>query len=143
VVNARTGEIRGTFQVSSVDDGRIYIRTSTPTGGRTEVLGRPILTSLAGLNIRPDDYVCLASGTCVPYLASPTSNFLIQFSVAELSRQLGLSSVEEEQVLDKFEKQVKTTWAGRESTVRVKKRSVAFGTTSRTWPLRQKGSDNG
>lgn len=140
IVNARTGEIRGTFQVASVDDGRIYIRTN-PTGERTEVLGRPLSTSLADLGIKPDDYVCLAAGTCVPYLASPTSNFLIQFAVAELSRQLGLNSAEEEQVLEKFEKQVKTTWSGREPTARIKKRSVAFGTTARAWPLRQKGGD--
>lgn len=142
VINARTGEVRATFQVASVDDGRIYIRT-TPTGvpPRTEVLGRPLSTSLANLGIKADDYVCLATGTCVPYLASPTSNFLIQFSVAELSRQLGLNSVEEEQVLDKFEKQVKTTWAGRESTLRVRKRSAAYGSGVRPWPLRQKGGD--
>lgn len=140
IVNSRTGEVRGTFQVFSVDDARINIR---PLPNRTEVLGQPVLQSITDLGVREDDYVCLAKGTCVPFLSSPTSNFLIQFAVAELSRQLGINSVEEEQVLDKFEKQVKTTWAGREPTARVKKRSVAYGTGMRPWPLRQKGPDNG
>lgn len=140
IINARTGEVRGTFQVATLDDTRITIRTST---NRTEVLGHEVLTSLSDLGIKQDDYVCLASGTCVPFLSAPTSNFLIQFAVAELSRQLGVNSVEEEQVLDKFEKQVKTTWAGREPTARINKRSAIYGTAMRPWPLRQKGPGNG
>lgn len=145
VINARTGEIRATLQVSSIDDTRINLRAVPSSPGT--VLGRDVTNlnndALSTLGIKKDDYVCLATGTCVPYLSSPTSNFLIQFSVAELSRQLGINSTEEEQVLEKFEKQVKTTWAGREPTARVKKRSVAFGTAGRPWPLRQKGGDNG
>lgn len=143
IVNARTGEIRATLQIASIDDTRINLR-AVPSSPAT-VMGRDVTNlndnSLSTLGVKKDDYVCLATGTCVPYLASPTSNFLIQFSVAELSRQLGINSVEEEQVLDKFEKQVKTTWAGREPTARVKKRSVAYGTAGRPWPLRQKGSN--
>lgn len=140
IINARTGEVRGTFQVLSTDDTRITIRT---TPNRTEVLGHEVLDSLVDVGVKEDDYVCLATGTCVPYLSSPTSNFLIQYSIAELSRQLGINSVEEEQVLDKFEKQVKTTWAGREPTMRVNKRSNIYGTPMRPWPLRQKGPGNG
>lgn len=139
IINARTGEVRGTFQVRRIDDNRITIRTN-PT--RTVVLGRTVLTSLADLGIREDDYVCLATGTCVPYLAAPTANFLIQFAVAELSRQLGLNSVEEEQVLAKFEKQISTTWSGRENTARVQKRSTVYGAPVKPWPLRHKGSNN-
>jgi hypothetical protein len=138
IVNSRTGEIKGTFQIAGLDDGRITIR-STSSQGRTEIYGKEILFSFANLDIEKDDYVCVASGTCVPYLASPTSNFLIQYAVAELSRQLGVNSVEEEQVLAKFEQQVQRTWAGRETTIRVAKRSPAFGLPLRSWPLLTKG----
>lgn len=135
IINGRTGEVRGTFQIASLSDGRITLRSQLPQNGRTEIFEKTILTSMADLGIERDDYVCVAAGTCVPYLASPTSNFLIQYSVAELSRQLGVNSVEEEQVLAKFEDQVKRTWAGRETTARVKKRSAAFGVPYRRWPI--------
>lgn len=138
IINGRTGEVRGTFQIASIDDGRITVR-STASQGRVEIYGKEILFSLADLGIERDDYVCVAAGTCVPYLASPTSNFLIQYGVAELSRQLGVNSVEEEQVLSKFEDLVKKTWAGRETTIRVAKRSVAFGRPLRSWPILTKG----
>ena len=136
IINSRTGEVRATLQISSIDDGRITFRSSTP---RTEVFGKTVWTSLLDDGVKRDDYLCIAAGTCVPYLASPTSNFLIQFSVAELSRQLGVNSVEEEQVLSKFEDQVKRTWAGRETSIRVAKRSPAYGLPLRTWPLLTKG----
>lgn len=136
IINSRTGEVRATLQIASIDDGRITFRSSS---SRPDVFGKTVLTSLADTEVKRDDYICLSSGTCVPYLASPTSNFLIQYAVAELSRQLGINSVEEEQVLSKFEDQVKRTWAGRETTIRVAKRSPAFGLPLRTWPLLTKG----
>lgn len=139
IINGRTGEVKGSFQISLLDDGRINFRTVV-SPGREEVLGKTINTSMVDLGIQPDDYVCVVSGTCVPYLASPTTNFLIQYSVAELSRQLGINSVEEEQVLAKFEEQVKRTWSGREPTTRIVKRSPAFGSVIRPWPLTQKGN---
>lgn len=137
VINFRTGEIKGTFQIGRIEDARIYIRT---TPSRDSVLGRDINISLADLSIARDDYVCLSTGTCVPYLASPTTNFLIQFAISELSRQLGVNSVEEEQVLAKFEKQVQDTWAGREPTYRIAKRNPSFGLPVRRWTLTQKGN---
>lgn len=140
IINARTGEVRGTFQVAATDDTRITLRSSP---NRSEVLGQPVLSSIADLGIKEDDYVCLATGTCVPYLSSPTANFLIQYSIAELCRQLGVNGPEEEQVIDKFEKQVKTTWAGREPTARINKRNNIYGRPVRPWPLRQKGPGNG
>jgi hypothetical protein len=138
IINSRTGEIKGTFQIASLDDSRITIR-QTASQDRTTIFGKEILFSLADLGIAKDDYVCVAAGTCVPYLASPTSNFLIQYAVAELSRQLGVNSAEEEQVLSKFEDQVKRTWSGRETTTRIAKRSAAYGTPLRNWYIRTRG----
>lgn len=139
IINGRTGEVKGSFQIALLTDGRISLR-SVVSPGRGEVLGKTVSTSLVGLGIESDDYVCVISGTCVPYLASPTTNFIIQYAVAELSRQLGINSVEEEQVLAKFEEQVKKTWAGREPTTRIVKRSAAFSSAIRPWPLTQKGN---
>lgn len=136
IINSRTGEIRGTFQIASIEDSRIYIR-SNPS--QNTILGRSVDTSLPA-DVSREDYVCLSTGTCVPYLASPTSNFIIQYAIAELSRQLGVNSVEEEQVLAKFEKQVQNTWAGREPTTRIAKRNPSYGTPIRRWTLTQKGN---
>lgn len=135
IINGATGEVRATLQVSSLDSGRITFRSS-PT--QPEVFNKIVGGSLLSSGVKKGDYICVAAGTCVPYLAAPTSNFLIQFAVAELSRQLGVNSVEEEQVLDKFEKQVQRTWAGRETSIRVSKRSQAFGVPLRNWPILSK-----
>jgi hypothetical protein len=88
---------------------------------------------LTDLGATEDDYICVAEGTCIPYLGAPTSNFLIQYAIAEISRQLGVQSQEEEAILAKFEEQVKRTWAGRETVIRVAKRSQAFGVPIRPW----------
>lgn len=130
VINGETGEVRGTLQIASLDGDRITFRSSV---SRDVVIGLPVSTTLADIGAQPDDYICVAEGTCIPYLGAPTSNFLIQYAVAEISRQLGVQSQEEEAVLDKFEKQVQKTWAGRETQIRVAKRSQAFGVPIRPW----------
>lgn len=130
IINGQTGEVRGTLQIASLDGDRVTFRS---TVSRSSVLGLPVSTSLTDLGATADDYICVAEGTCIPYLGAPTSNFLIQYAVAEISRQLGVQSQEEEAILDKFEKQVKSTWAGRETTTRVAKRSQAFGVPIRPW----------
>lgn len=130
IINGETGEVRGTLQIASIDGDRITFRS---VAGRSTVVGLPVSTSLTDLGVMADDYLCVAEGTCIPYLGAPTSNFLIQYAVAEISRQLGVQSQEEEAVLEKFEKQVQKTWAGRETTIRVAKRSQAFGVPIRPW----------
>lgn len=130
VINGETGEVRGTLQISQIAGDRVTFRTTVT---RSTVIGLPVSTSLTDLGATEDDYLCVAEGTCIPYLGAPTSNFLIQFAVAEISRQLGVQSQEEEAILEKFEKQVKSAWAGRETTIRVAKRSQAFGVPIRPW----------
>jgi len=137
IINSKTGEIRATLQIASIDDGRVNFRSAR---SRDEVLGRAVGNSLVGTGTAIDDYICICTGICVPYLSSPTSNFLIQFAVAELARQLGVNGQEEEQVLQKFEDQVKKTWSGREPTTRIAKRSQAFGTNIRKWQLTQRNN---
>ena len=140
VVNALTGEIRGTFQIKSIEDGRITIRTTLSS---SDIWGRPVLNSFAGVGVKANDYICLVDGTCIPYYPSPTTNFIIQYAVAELSRQLGLSHADEEQVLTKFEGQLKGSWSGRENTTRIQKKSSAFGKPVGVFPLTQKGNGGG
>lgn len=130
VVDGQTGKVKGTLQIQSIVDEKITFR-SVPT--RTPVLNREVLGDLADVDISTDDYLCSVEGTCVPYFGRPISNFLIQFSVAEITRKLGGQADTEEKVLEKFEKQVERTWAGRENTLRVKKRSQIWGNSGYRW----------
>jgi hypothetical protein len=128
-VDGQTGEIKGTAQIQSISGNRVGFRT-VPL--RSSVLNREI-TAVTDLEVSQDDYLSPVDGTCVPYFGRPVSNFLIQFATAEITRKLGGSADMEEKVLDKFEKQVERTWAGREVTARVKRKNRIWGSSVRRW----------
>lgn len=130
VVDGQTGVIKKTLQIQSIDDSKITFR-SVPQ--RSEVLNRAISGSYSSSDVGQDDYLCAIDGICVPYFGQPTSNFLIQFAVAELTRRLGGEASTEEQILDKFEKQVERTWVGREKKMRIQKRSQSWGVPTRRY----------
>lgn len=129
-VDGQTGEIKGSAQIQRLSDNRITVRTS-PT--RSTVLNRTI-SSLSDLSIGLDDYLCSIDGTCVPYFSRPTSNFLIQYAVSEITRKLGGAGGPEEEILNKFEQQVQRSWAGREQSLRIKKDNNIWSIQRRWWP---------
>lgn len=130
IIDGQTGEIRGTLQIQTLSNNRLVFRTS-PT--RSSVLNRSVTGDLSSLTLEQDDYICSAVGTCVPYYSKPVSNFLIQFSVAALTRKLGEPDDREEAVLKQFEEQVSRTWVGREQSLRIKKKSRIWGLPTRRW----------
>lgn len=130
IVDGQTGEIRGSLQIQSVVDSKITFRT-VPT--RSSVLNRNISGSLAVIECNQDDYLAPIDGTCVPYYGRPTSNFIIQFAVAEITRKLGGQASTEEDILKKFEQQVERTWSGRQQSLRVKKKSNNWGVSTRRY----------
>jgi hypothetical protein len=132
VIDGQTGVIRGTLQISNIAENKISFRT---VPSRSTVLNRDVSGALSDLDISEDDYLCSVQGICVPYYGQPTSNFLVQFAVCQIrSQRLGGGDVaSEEQVLDKFEKQVERTWVGREKKMRVQKRSQNWGVPTRRW----------
>lgn len=130
VVDGQTGEIKGSLQIQSIVDNKITFRT---VPSRDSVLNREINTSLEDIELQQDDYICPIDGICVPYFGRPTSNFLIQYAVAEITRKLGGAAETEEKILEKFEKQVERTWAGRQQDLRVKKKSNVWGTNTRRY----------
>jgi hypothetical protein len=134
IIDGQTGEIRGTLQVQINADNKLTFRT-TPT--RSEVLNRDINTSLADIEVEEDDYICSIAGSCVPYFGTPTSNFLVQYAVAELTRKLGGNADMEERVLEKFEQQVRRTWVKRENSMRVAKKSGKWPQPLRRWNWEQ------
>lgn len=129
VVDGQTGEIKQTLQVLSLENDKVTFRSNSPS--RTKVLGRDISLSILE-DVELDDYICLVDGSCVCYFGRPTSNFLIQYAVNEIRRKLGLDAMTEEQVLEKFTKQMEKTTSGRENTKRIKKASSAWRSPSNT-----------
>jgi hypothetical protein len=133
VIDGQTGEIKGSLQIQSIVDNKITFR-AVPT--RSQVLNRNITggtTPVTDVNIQEDDYICAIDGICVPYFGRPTSNFLIQYAVSEITRKLGGQAETEEAILKKFEQQVERTWAGRQQELRVKKKSNVWGTNTRRY----------
>ena len=131
LIDGQTGEIKGSLQIQQLNsNNRLVFRTSPQ---RSTVVNRTIGTALSDISVELDDYIAPISGTCVPYFGSPTTNFLLQYAVAEITRKLGGDAAQEERVLEKFEKQIERTYAGRPSTLRVTKRSNIWGVPTRRW----------
>lgn len=130
IIDGQSGEIKGSYQIQVLASNKVTFRT-VPT--RATVLNREILGDLTDIDVAQDDYLSPIEGTCVPYFGQPTTNFLVQFAVAEITRKLGGQSDTEEQVLKKFEQQVERTWAGREVSLRIKKKSTKWGVPYRRW----------
>jgi hypothetical protein len=137
IIDGQTGIIKGSLQIANIVSGKVTFRT-TPL--RTSVLNKAITGDLSSVEVEKDDYISLIEGTCVPYFGKPVTNFLIQFTVAEITRKLGGESDKEEAVLEKFEKQISRTWAGREETLRIKKRSRIWNNQSSRWIYPSGGS---
>ena len=119
IVDGETGEIKQSLQIGSIVGSRLTFRTS-PT--RTSVLNRDI-DSAIDASVSADDYVNVIKGTCVPFFAFPIYNFIVQYAANEMNRKLKNESITDQEVIKKFEEQVRRSWAGREMTMRVKMRS--------------------
>ena len=118
-VNSHTGEIRGSAEIKSLSGTKITFK-QTPT--RTSVLGRTISGDIPS-DLEVDDYITDINGSCVVFLQQPTTNFLIQYAVSEIRRALGYDQGQDQNVLKTFENQIEHTWAGRESSSRVKRKN--------------------
>lgn len=130
LVDGDTGIVKATMQIQSIAGNKITFKSS-PTS--TSFLSQTVLTSLTGTAVQSNDYICVASGTCIPFLKKPLSNYLIQYAVAEMTKKLGGPADLEYKVLDELEKAVKASWVGRQQMLRVKKVNARFGGTPRRY----------
>jgi hypothetical protein len=146
LVDGQTGRIKCSMQVRSINGNRINFKSSplrSEVDNRTiesDMIDLPDLHSFgenATVEIQQDDYLCAINGSCVLYFRNPTSNFIIQYAVAEMKRKTGGAAELEERILDKFEQQVERSWVGREQQLRVKKKSKNWDRARRRWPYSQ------
>jgi len=112
VIDAESGDIKGSFQVLNISGNKITIKSNP---NRTTVYNKNILTSFEDLDIQPDDVISTIQGSCVPFMKKPNANYIIQYSVAEITRSLGGENGVENQVLKELEEDVKKSWVGREN----------------------------
>lgn len=138
LLDGATGRLKASMQIKSIDDNKILFK-STPT--RTEVLGLPISSDLSALTdneglpvtIEQDDYICVVSGSCIPFFKKPFSNFVIQYAIAELQRKLGGNADLELRVKEDLQQEVERSWVGREQDLRVKRRNSQWEFSLRRW----------
>ena len=119
VIDGQTGVVKQSLQISSIQGSKVVFRTSP---SRTSVLNRTVSAAIS-TSVQEDDYICVVLGTCVPYFAFPIYNFMVQYTTNEMNRKLKNESNTDEEVLERFAKQVERSWVGRESTLRVKMQS--------------------
>ena len=116
IVDGRTGILKGTYQVLTDGTGTVNI---DPTPTVSPVLNREILGALDS-TITINDYLCPIDGSCVLYYPKPTANLVMQYAVTEIRRALGQDVGVEESAMKRVEKQLKSSWTGRESTKRIR-----------------------
>jgi hypothetical protein len=130
-VDSTTGLVKATLQVSALSDaagdaGTVTFKTAGL--GRTTVFGQTVATALPS-DASQDDYLCLASGTCIPMLVSDYADYLVQFAVVELKRKQGEDVTAEFAALKDLEADVTAMWAGRPGGKRVRRVSAIWGST--------------
>lgn len=118
VIDFNTGKVKWTGQVKTIVANKITHKTSV---SRTEVLNETVGTAFASASpdIRQDDYICEASGTCIPYMPQPLENYVIQAAVVELKNRLGLDSIPDRAILSGYMKTLKDQWKGRPCRTRI------------------------
>lgn len=127
IVDGETGIIKATLQIQSILGTKITFKT---TPDRTTFAGRTVVGAIPS-TVALSDIICSAEGSPIPLIRGTVTNFLVQFSVAEMTRKLGGEPTIEEKVKADFEAQVTKTWAGRERYVRIKKRAKEWGAQNR------------
>ena len=120
IVDNKTGTVKCTLEVKD-------ITTTANTIEFKVTLNTPTVDNKTIVNIIPatvgvDDYVCISSGSCVPYFQKPAYNYIIQWAATELKRSLGMDAQMEENALKKYEEQIEKLNSKRESSSRVYRR---------------------
>lgn len=125
IIDQFTGNIKATLQanIASTSQNKITIKT---TGlGRTSLYGRDVSSSLPS-DIAQDDYICAATGTCIPFMMSDYSDFLVQFAVNGIKNTYNSKVDYDSYDLKDLEDALKKAWVQRPSAGRIKQNNKAW-----------------
>ena len=120
IIDGDSGVRKGSLQIQSIASTKITFKTSPQ---RSSVFGLTVDASTSDITVAVDDYICLVTGTCIPFLKKPVSNYIIQYAVFELNRKLGRDVTAEYQQLTDLEKDIKKSWSGRDNVMSVSNRN--------------------
>ena len=148
IVDGQTGRIKATVQIKNFDGTQGIIFKSniadnilTPAG---KILNRTpteqlvtVVDNNGDLAIHPNDYICSIKGTCVPYFFQPARNFIISHAAADCGRAVGIPSDSMYRERERFEKEIRSAWVGREAALRVKNNSPHWQNTYRVGRYRR------
>jgi hypothetical protein len=134
IIDGQTGVVKATAQIQTINGTQDIIFKSNISSNLLSangtILNRTPTTDLStvvdndgNLNIHPNDYVCSIVGTCVPYFFQPARNFIVSHASADCGRALGIPADSMYREREKFEKEIKDTWTGREAALRIKNKS--------------------
>lgn len=142
IIDGQTGKRKGIFQISSMPttDGAtnaaIVFKSTTPT--RTTIDNYTVSTSMTGLSVAKDDYLCLAPATCISVLRKPALNFITSYAATALQDGVlnGPNVGKLEDMAKEFEDDIKTWWSTQEQCLKVKAKSATWGNRARSrWPF--------
>lgn len=133
IVDHLTGDIKATMQVTGKTDATKTLTVQTDATAlasvRSEVYGYTT-TATMPTSISKDDYVCLADGTCVPYLSHDLTNFLIEIAGFYVKRALGTADQTDLIDRDAIYKAISGMQFGRQRTKKIQRK---FQTNNFSW----------
>lgn len=118
IVDHLTGEIKATMQVTGINTTSKTLTLKASSLDRSTVFGYTTSTSLPS-TISKDDYVCLASGTCVPFLSHDMTNFLVEMANFDVKRALGTLTPDDHKTYDNMIKAISSMQFGRQHTKKI------------------------
>lgn len=119
-IDANTGIVKGTAQVVGLNQttNKVIIQTAAESLSRTTVFGSSVSAALPA-DLALDDYICLASGTCVPYLASDLTNYHVELAAFHVKRALGTVGNADFSERDRVIERISKMWSGRENSMKI------------------------
>lgn len=120
IIDSQTGVVKATLQVSGINTTTKVLTLKSSSLSRANVYGYTVGTALPS-DISLDDYVCLASGTCVPYLSMDLSNYHVELAAFHVKRALGTVDGADYSERDRIIDRIQKMWSGREYTMKIKR----------------------
>ena len=121
VIDHLTGRIKATLQVSGINTTTKTLTIKTTSLSRSTVFGYTVGTALP-TDIALDDYVCLASGTCVPFLSMDLTNYHVEIAGFFVKRALGTVDTADFSERDKVMEAASSFWTGRDYSLRIRRK---------------------
>lgn len=124
IVDPITGVIKATVQLSGIDEETGELQIKSAPLGRERVFGLAVATELPS-TVTVDDVICAASGSCIPYLATDLTNYLVEMAAFMVKRAMGAIANDDYSERDRIVADIGKMWSGRENATMITKHRSA------------------